>query len=359
MQLPVYPDNPRIPSGLEPEDGPLQLYNWAEYLNPAVVKGFEKKYGVGVELSTFATVDEAIAKLASGAVGYDVFVPTQPYIAMLVAGKIVQPLNHTYLPNLRKEVWRSLQSPWYDVGSRYTVPYTIFSTGIGWRNDFLPDYDPSKLANPYQSFWEATDIAGKVGLLDDQREGLGMALLRNGITDVNTGSQQQIDGARDALKELIDLVNLRFYTNEYQHLADASVWLHQAWSGDIVAIPYYLPEGTPVTSVSYWWPEDGRGLMGNDTFAVLKGAPHPVLAHLFLDYLLGIDVALLNMEFTGYQQPLTEMTPERVVEEELIPENLKTAIVREAQFEHGYLQGPLSAEGMGIWETAWSEVKTT
>jgi spermidine/putrescine transport system substrate-binding protein len=359
VQLPIYADNPRIASGLEPEAGPLQLYNWAEYLNVEVIESFEKRYGVGVQLSTFSTIDEAIAKLATGAVGYDVFVPTQPYISLLVAGKIIQPLNLNYVPNLRREVWRSLQSPWYDVGSRYTVPYTIFSTGIAWRNDFLPDYDPAKLANPYESFWQAQEISGRVGVLDDQREGLGLALLRNGVTDVNTGRQNQIDGARDALKELIELVNLRFYTNEYQHIADGSMWLHQAWSGDMVAIPYYLPKGTPVTSVSYWWPEDGRGLMGNDTFAVLKGAQNPVLAHLFLDHLLEIETALLNMEFTGYQQPLTEMTPERVVEEELIPENLTSAIVREQQFEHGFLQGPLSAEGLGIWETAWSEVKTT
>jgi spermidine/putrescine transport system substrate-binding protein len=359
VQLPIYADNPRIASGLEPEAGPLQLYNWAEYLNVEVIESFEKRYGVGVQLSTFSTIDEAIAKLATGAVGYDVFVPTQPYISLLVAGKIIQPLNLTYVPNLRREVWRSLRSPWYDVGSRYTVPYTVFSTGIAWRNDFLPDYDPAKLANPYESFWQAQEISGRVGVLDDQREGLGMALLRNGVTDVNTGRQNQIDGARDALKELIELVNLRFYTNEYQHIADGSMWLHQAWSGDMVAIPYYLPKGTPVTAVSYWWPEDGRGLMGNDTFAVLKGAQNPVLAHLFLDHLLEIETALLNMEFTGYQQPLTEMTPERVVEEELIPENLTTAIVREQQFEHGFLQGPLSAEGLGIWETAWSEVKTT
>ncbi len=359
VQLPIYHDNPRIPSGLEPEDGPLQLYNWAEYLNRSVIKSFEKRYGVGVELSTFSTIDEAIAKLAAGAVGYDVFVPTQPYIALLVAGKIIQPLNLSYVPNLRRNVWRSLQSPWYDVGSRYTVPYTVFSTGIAWRNDFLPDYDPGKLANPYESFWQATDIAGKVAMLDDQREGLGMGLLRNGITDVNTGDEAHVNGARDALKELIDLVNLRFYTNDYQHIADGSIWLHQAWSGDMTAIGYYLPKGTPVSAVSYWWPEDGRGLMGNDTFAVLNGAPHPVLAHLFLDHLLDVETAFLNMEFTGYQQPLTEMTPERVVEAELVPENLTSTIVREQQFEHGFLQGPLSAEGLGLWETAWSEVKTT
>jgi spermidine/putrescine transport system substrate-binding protein len=359
VSLPIYPDNPAIASGLQPESGPLQLYNWAEYVNPAVLKSFEKKYDVEVQLSTFSTLDEAVAKLAAGAVGYDVFVPTQPEITLLVAGKLIQPLNLDYVPHLRQNVWKMLQSPWYDVGSHYTVPYTVFSTGIAWRNDFLPDYDPSKLANPYESFWQATDISGKVAMLDDQREGLAMALLRNGITDVNTGSRDQVDAARSALQELTDLVNLRFYTNDYQHIADGSIWLHQAWGGDMTAIGYYLPKGTPVTAVSYWWPPDGRGLMGNDTMAVLKGAPHPVLAHLFLNHVLDVETAFLNMEFTGYQQPLVEMTPEAVVEEELVPENLLSAIVREAQFSKGFLQGPLSAEGMGIWETAWSEVKAT
>jgi spermidine/putrescine transport system substrate-binding protein len=359
VTLPIYPDNPRIPSGLQPESGPLQLYNWAEYVNEAVLKSFEKRYGVEVQLSTFSTLDEAVAKLAAGAVGYDVFVPTQPEISLLVAGKLIQPLNLNYVPNLRKNVWKMLQSPWYDVGSRYTVPYTVFSTGIGWRNDFLPDYDPSKLANPYESFWQMGEISGRVGMLDDQREGLAFGLLRNGITDVNTAAQSHIDGSREAIQELIDLVNLRFYTNEYQHLADGSIWLHQAWGGDMTAIGYYLPKGTPVTSISYWWPPDGRGLMGNDTMAVLNGAPHPVLAHLFLDHVLDVETAFLNMEFTGYQQPLVEMTPKAVVEAELVPENLLSAIVREEQFSKGFLQGPLSAEGMGIWETAWSEVKAT
>src|SRR5262249_3600380 len=111
--------------------------------------------------------------------------------------------------------------------------------------------------------------------------------------------------------------------------------------------------------VSYWWPPDGRGLMGNDAMVVLNGAPHPVLAHLFLNHILDVETAFLNMEFTGYQQPLVEMTPKAVVEAELVPENLLPAIAREHQFWKGSRQGPPSAEGMGIWETAWSEVKAT
>ena len=148
---------------MQPEAGPLQLYNWAEYVNPAVLKSFEKKYGVEVQLSTFSTLDEAVAKLTAGAVGYDVFVPTQPEISLLVAGKVIQPLNLDYIPNLKRNVWKALQSPWYDVGSRYTVPYTVFSTGIAWRNDFLPDYDPSKFANPYDSFWQMERDLGQGG----------------------------------------------------------------------------------------------------------------------------------------------------------------------------------------------------
>jgi len=225
-------------------------------------------------------IPNAVAKLDSGAVQFDVFVPELVYLEQLVVGKILQPLNLSYIPNLKANVWPSLNSPWYDVGSRYTVPYTVFSTGIAWRNDFLPDYNPEEFANPYDSFWQMGEISGKVAMLDDQREGLAFGLLRNGITDVNTGKKDQVEGAKGAIQELIDKVNLRFYTNDYQHIADGSIWLHQAWGGDMTAIGYYLPKGTPVTSVSYWWPTDGRGLIGT-------GTPWPPVPYKGTNYRIG------------------------------------------------------------------------
>ena len=122
-------------SGLKPEKGPLQFYNWDQYINTDVVKAFEKKYDVKVQISTFTTIDEAISKISSGNVQFDVFVPELVFLERLVVGKVLQPLNLSYIPNLKANVWPSLQSPWYDVGSRYTVPYTIYTTGIGWRAD--------------------------------------------------------------------------------------------------------------------------------------------------------------------------------------------------------------------------------
>jgi spermidine/putrescine transport system substrate-binding protein len=359
LKLPIYAGNNAIPSGMKPEKGPLLLYNWDAYINKTVVNSFEKQYGVQVDISTFTTIDEAIAKLTSGAVQFDVFVPELVYLEQLVVGKILQPLNLSYIPNLRQNVWPSLHSPWYDVGSRYTVPYTIYTTGIGWRADMLPNFNPATLANPWDALWsEGPKISGKVGMLDDQHEGLAMALLRNGVDNVNTEEPQQITDAQKALVALVNTADLKFDTNEYQHLADASLWLHQAWSGDMAATPYYAPKGTPASAFRYWWPSNGRGPIDNDTMAVLHGAQNPVLAHLFLNHVLDVEQAFSNFTYILYQQPLLAMTPKAVVKRQLVAPNLANTLIHEKQFTRGLVQGPLSADGAIIWENAWGEVKS-
>lgn len=359
VTLPIYAGNKPIASGLKPEKGPLQFYNWDEYINNDVVKAFEHKYDVKVQISTFTTIDEAISKISSGSVKFDLFVPEVVFLERLVVGKVLQPLNLSYIPNLKANVWPSLQSPWYDVNSRYTVPYTIYTTGIGWRADKLPGFDPAKLSNPWSALWQqGPKISGKVGLLDDQHEGLAMGLLHNGVTDVNTENPKQLNASKNALVGLVNSANLKFDTNEYQHLADGSLWLHQAWSGDMAATPYYAPKGTKASVFRYWWPGDGRGPINNDTFAVLKGAKNPVLAHLFLNHLLDTKQVFSNFNFTYYQQPITAMTPESLVSKGVIAPNLKSTIIRESQFKNGLVQGPLSQQGEVLWENMWAAVKS-
>jgi spermidine/putrescine transport system substrate-binding protein len=312
-----------------------------------------------VQISTFNTIDEAVAKLSSGQVQYDVFVPEPTFLERLVVGKIMQPINHSYIPNLKANVSPSFTSPWYDVGSQYTVPYTVYTTGIGWRSDKLPGFDPSKLANPWSALWtQGPKISGRVGLLDDQHEGLAMGLLHNGVTDLNTENPTQLNAAKNSLTQLVNSANLKFDTNEYQHLADGSLWLHQAWSGDMVSAPAYAPKGTPASAFRYWWPTDGHGPINNDMFGVVRGAKSPVLAHLFLNHLLDTEQVFKNFTFTGYQQPIIAMTPEALVKRGLIPSNLQTAIIREPQFRNGFVQGPLSQEGEALWQNAWAAVKS-
>ena len=86
------------------------------------MKKFEKAFNCKVEIATYNSADEAIAKLSSGAVDFDLILGlTGANIVDLIAHKLLQPLNHSYLPNLEKNIWPELHSPCYDVGPRYSV----------------------------------------------------------------------------------------------------------------------------------------------------------------------------------------------------------------------------------------------
>src|SRR3954468_14942560 len=122
VTLPLYGDNHPIASGLDHEKGPLRVFNWADYVNPKVLHDFQKEYGVKVSVTTFQNEEEAVAKLISGQASFDVWFATVDYLSRAVAGKLIQPLQHTYLGNLKKTVWPSLANPFYDVGSRYSMP---------------------------------------------------------------------------------------------------------------------------------------------------------------------------------------------------------------------------------------------
>lgn len=353
---PLFDDNPAIASGLDPEKGPLKIYNWVDYLWKKKLNDFGKEYGVDVQLTTFSTMDEAIAKIASGAVDFDVFFPTPDRLGRLVLAKQLQPLNKDYIPNLAANIWPSLQDPFYDLGSQYTVPYTIYTTGIGYRADKVTK-TPEEYDNPYDIFWE-TAHKGNTWLLDDSREAPVFMLLRNGITDVNTEKPEDLELAKDELLSLIDAVNIKVSTEDYVKLPEGSAWVHQAWSGDLVSAPYYLPKGVGADVLGYWFPEDGTGPIGNDQMAVLKSAKNPVLAHHFLNFMLDEQNAYDNfVQFVGYQPPLTSIDPDSLVSDEVVPENLRSTVVRESDFDTGYFELELSPDGQVLWQDTWAAFK--
>ncbi|MGH2736782.1 MAG: ABC transporter substrate-binding protein, partial [Actinomycetota bacterium] len=177
VRQPLFDDNGPIDSGLEPEAGPLKIYNWADYLWVRVLKDFAEEFGVDYELTTFYNLEEATRKLRTGDLKFDVFFPTAEVIPKFVAGKLFQPLNHDYLPNLKANVWPRLQDPYYDLGSGYTVPYAVYQTGFGWRTNIV-DVEPETMSNPWELFWDPA-YRGKVGLYDDYRETFGIGLYRN------------------------------------------------------------------------------------------------------------------------------------------------------------------------------------
>ncbi|MEA2123219.1 MAG: spermidine/putrescine transport system substrate-binding protein, partial [Solirubrobacteraceae bacterium] len=233
------------PSAKPERGGELTVFNYADYLNPKVIKEFGRREGVSVRVTTFTTPDEAFTKLNSG-LKFDVIFSSPEQLSKFVGAGFVAPLELELIPNLQKTVWPELVSPPYDVGSRYSVPYTTYTTGIGWRNDRITRIDPAALG--WEAFWKADAYKGRISILDDERESLGMALLRRGELDLNTEERGKVHRAGDDLGELRDRLGAKISIAGYETLPAARTWMAQVWSGDMVnAIISYLPKGTPPT----------------------------------------------------------------------------------------------------------------
>jgi spermidine/putrescine transport system substrate-binding protein len=365
VQQPLFDDNPAIDSGLEPEDGPLKLYNWEDYINPEILPVVSEALGVEIEVATFFNEEAALAALSSGEVTYDVWFPTSQRVPVAVAAALIQPLNHDYLPNLDANVWPQLADPYYDQGSLYTVPYVTYSTGIGWRIDMVDSEDIDGQANPWDVFWN-TKYAGNMGLYDSFTDTIAMALFRNGVGDPSQATEAELEAAGDALVELIELMNVRYTIDgAYSGIPEGRFGLHHAWSGDVVNSQYYWPEGADMTVARYLWPARSEGStvngpISNDTMAIPKGAEHPVLAHQFLDFLLDQGNSLTNFEYVGYQPPQNELTPEFLIGEGYAQDYLAAALVTPEDFEveTAWVQGPLDAETETLWSEQWTRAKS-
>jgi spermidine/putrescine transport system substrate-binding protein len=390
---PARRDNPKtydvnqdllLEPGLKNEGGPLEIFNWEEYINPTEVGRFEDAFGVQVNITTFTTMVDAVTRLTTREQSYDVIMGlTKDFVGRIILLDLLRPLTHSYLPNLDANIWPSLgggdpTKPFYDVGSNYTVPYTIYTTGVGYRIDqgptdhitmdlsYLEDAIPA-MDNPYDLLWDPK-FKGYSHMLDDYREAPAMAMLRKGHVDTNTGDPAIINEARDDLVEAIQTVGTKFDVNDYVDMPEGRSYVHQAWSGDLVSVPYYYPSWSTRDQIRYWYPETGVGAIGSDTIGILANGKNPVLAHTFLNYMLDFDAAMRNFKWNGYIPPQTRITsrtmvvrgaPDALPDYAIVPKGLVTAVPMESDFIKGVEQLELKPEVDNLWKDAWEVVQTT
>jgi spermidine/putrescine transport system substrate-binding protein len=346
-----------IASGMQPETGgTFTIFNYPAYIDPAVIKAFGKKYGVTVKVTPFDDITTGVTKLASGTVTPDVTEMTPDLLSRVVAGKLVKPLNLDYIPNL-KNVWKGFQNPYYDLGARYGVPYTVYSTGIAYRTDQVKEDIPNLTPNGWDIFWHSQKYTGKVALLSEVRETIAMALLHRGITDLNTEDPKLVNRAVSDLQELYNICNVKVGDLQYETIPENKAWLNQAWSGDMMAAYlYYLPNKQTGKLLRFWNPGYGKGPIGNDMWCVCATTTKPVLSHLFLNYMLDNGVGYKNMvDFNGYQPPFNEIQPETLVSKGVIPENLSSCVLTETDFGSKALQEmTLTTAGQSLWQDGYA-----
>ncbi len=354
VELPIFDDVQPIADGLEPEDvDVLKVLNYADYMAPGVKNDFAEKYGLReVQVTPYNNYDEMLNKLSSAGAEYDVVFPGPSVLSRMVYGKLLQPFNQTYLPNI-KNLWPEYQDPWYDLGSQYTIPYTVYTTGIGYRADEVSD--PSE---GYKMLWNP-DYSGKIGVLDDSGEALTMAMLAWGITDdINTTNQADVTAAKEKLMELIPL-GVKIDITQYETIANGRFTAHQAWSGDMIAARWYLTGGDTPEVLGYWVPDDAADrVIGSDNIAIPASSPSPVLAHLFLNYMIDNAVSEKNFNWNGYQPPLNKLDADYLIKQGYIKDNLMSAVVVPDDFDQGKQYYEQSIAVQNMWLQAFQEFKS-
>ena len=267
----------------------LFLYNWDGYIGQNTVAAFETKYGIKVRYDLFPDEATQIAKIQSDGKGggYDVTYPASTWLPTFIADKTVQAIDASLIPNLANLApdWRN---PGYDPGNKYSVPNYWWTTGYAWN--------PSKVTGDptsWSELWEPT-LKGHLAMLDDVREVFAAAAFRLNLSP-NTTAVADLDRILSLLQEQKPLVRI-WTEDDIGDLTSGQVWITHAWSGDW----YQMIADKPGTK--YVIPSEGS-IKGSDTMVILSGAPHPIAAHLWINYNLQADVSAANSNYIGYMGP--------------------------------------------------------
>lgn len=290
----------------------VNVYNWSDYIDPKVIEEFTKETGIKVVYDTYDSNEILETRLLAGKTGYDVVVPSGPFLQRQIAAGLYQKLDKAKLPNL-KNLWPEIMARLaaYDPGNQYAVNYMWFTTGLA--------YDAEKarglLGGEPVNSWDVVfrpEILKKfadcgVYVLDSPEDLFSIALQ---YLRLNPESRNPYDlkRAADLLASLRRNVK-KFHSSEYINaLANGDICLAVGWSGDSFQARNRAREAQNEIAIDYAIPKEGT-LMSLDNLAIPKDAAHVAEAYAFIDFLLRPEIAARNTNATSFANGVLASKP--------------------------------------------------
>ncbi len=262
----------------------LYLYNWNNYISDATIARFEARCGCKVVQDYYSDNEEMLAKLAAGASGYDLIVPTGNAVEALIRSRQLRPIDKSRLPNLKNLKPEFLDTP-FDPGNRYSVPYAYTVTLLGYNVEKV------KALNLPTDTWALIfepryleKIRGRVTVLDSQRELMAAAMkyLGYGINDTDEAKWRR---ARDLIlraKPYWAAFNASSYIKE---LTVGNIWVAHGYSNDMFQAQQDALRARRPFRIGYAIPREGA-VLALDSMVLHRTGRHPELAHRFIDFML-------------------------------------------------------------------------
>jgi spermidine/putrescine transport system substrate-binding protein len=321
----------------------LQLYTWTDYIDPSIVKDFEKATGIKVRITYYESNEEMQAKLQAGGVSqFDLVVPSDFIVPVLINLKLLQPLDKGKIPNL-KNLDPKFANPPFDPGNRYTVGYLWGTVGLMYRTDIFktPPASWNVLFDPGQQ-------KGPFTLMDSPREMLGIGLRYLGLS-VNTTDPAQV-------KRVIEVMLRAKQSRNFKGFQGGVSATKMLLSNQIVAAVVYnqdalrTAEGNP--RYGFTIPREGSTLF-IDNMAIPAKAPNPEAAHKFINFILD---AQIGARLAEYQQ---SATPNAAAKKLLKPQMLKNPAIWPSEAQMKGLEFILDqGNNNRILDEAWTRVKS-
>ena len=254
------------------KNGELNLFVWTEYLPDSVVEKFEKESGIKVNVSTFSSNEDMLAKVKAEKAGaYDILNPSDYMVAQLIKQDMLAELDFEKIPNF-SHIGESYKNPAYDPGNVYSVPYMGGAGAIAVNTDLIKDD-----INSYADLFDKS-LEGKLVVLDDFRAVIGITSKALGY-DMNETDTTKLSEVSKKLMDLKKNVVLYDSDSPKSALISGDCAAGMIWSAEVAMAMEEVP------SIKVVYPEEGPYLFF-DNWVVTKDSPNYENAMKWMNFIM-------------------------------------------------------------------------
>ncbi len=281
----------------------LNVYNWSDYIQPSVIRDFERETGIHVNYDVFDSNEILETKLLTGHTNYDVVVPSAAFLERQLQADIYQKLDKSQLPNLKNVDPRIQQAlALYDPGNQYAVDYMWITSGVGYNAVAIKARMADAPVDSWRMLLDPAVIAKfadcGVSILDAPSEVVATVLIYLG-RNPNSDSPEDLKAAEQVLKAVRPFIRYVDSSRYIDNLANGDICLAMGWSGDVKQAHDRAKEANKGIDLVYSIPREGA-IVNLDVMAIPADAPHVHNALLFINYLLRPEVAAQNSNLIKY-----------------------------------------------------------
>ena len=281
----------------------LNVYNWGEYISDGsddtldTIKAFEEyyyeTYGVKVKVNytTYASNEDMFAKLSSGAVSFDVVIPSDYMIARMRENDMLLPLDFDNIPNYQY-INEGFHGLYYDPDDMYSVPYTYGVIGVIYDANRVDEED----AHGWELMWN-DKYKGDILQFNNSRDAFATAQYMLGL-DVNSTDHSQWDTALDALKKQAPLVKSYVMDEVYNMMESGEAAIAAYYAGDYFTM---VDAQADNVDLQFYYPDATNYFI--DAMCIPSCCQNKELAEIFINYMLSPEPAIANAEYIYYASP--------------------------------------------------------